>query len=295
MSSKERGYERVSHDSSADGQADEQAQPFLGDAVLTPPNKQRRRTLCKWLFVACNIVMFHFSLGALYFSHKKGCSGSKGSTFYTPLFDHFDVPTVDVMSKAQYGDGGPTIWKAPPSEATDEAWNRMMGEHVFPVSKASVDKLRKDADVAVKMPGHHHDDGDDDQYMASVAVFHHIHCLDWLRKQIHRDYYYPNGTDDNFNGPHTAHCIHVLMDQLTCHADLGVYLWRWMDDLPMPIADTNIWSKCVDFDTLHVRYAELTDNGVEPRQVSKPPGAKSVPIPYEIREIMQGRDPAAAQ
>ena len=56
------------------------------------------------------------------------------------------------MSFAQYGDGGPTIWRAPPSPEVDEAWDRMVIEDLWPVSQSQIKKMWKDHTVIAKLP-----------------------------------------------------------------------------------------------------------------------------------------------
>jgi hypothetical protein len=73
----------------------------------------------------------------------------------------------------------------PPSPEVDAAWNWLSGEDVqlVTVSREDIVKSGKDATLAVEAPpswglGK-------DAYIAQVEVFHQIHCLNELRKELH--------------------------------------------------------------------------------------------------------------
>ncbi|OHW95094.1 hypothetical protein CSPAE12_06267 [Colletotrichum incanum] len=198
-----------------------------------------------------------------------------------------EVPLVPRKSYAQYGMGGPEIWRAEPSEEVDKAWERVTAEHLFPVKESDIRAMRKDPSVVVPMPDKYTIDGET-TYMAKSAVFHNIHCLDYIRKAVYYDHYYPNGTDDNpFHAYHTAHCIMILFEHLTCSGDPGVYLYRWMEEFSRPIADTNIWRQCWDFETVLEEHSEKAVKDITEIDVRKPHGVKVVSAPEGVMNIIK--------
>ncbi|KAH8743870.1 hypothetical protein F5883DRAFT_387799, partial [Diaporthe sp. PMI_573] len=56
----------------------------------------------------------------------------------SPLLDRVNIPLVARKSYAQYGMGGPEIWRSEPSEEVDRAWERVTAEYVFPVKKSDI-------------------------------------------------------------------------------------------------------------------------------------------------------------
>lgn len=98
-----------------------------------------------------------------------------------PVLDKIEIPLVLRKSYAQYGMGGPEIWRAEPSEEVDKAWERVTAEYLFPVKESDIIAMRKDLSVVVPMPEKYHVDGET-TYMAKSAMYHNIHCLDYIRK-----------------------------------------------------------------------------------------------------------------
>ncbi|KAJ0279781.1 hypothetical protein CBS470a_009098 [Colletotrichum nupharicola] len=151
---------------------------------------------------------------------------------------------------AQYGMGGPEIWRAEPSEEVDKAWERVTAEYLFPVKDSDIIAMRKDPSVVVPMPEKYHVDGET-TYMAKSAMYHNIHCLDYIRK------------------------------------DPGVYLFRWMEEFNRPIADTNIWRKCWDFESVLQEHNELAVKDMMETDMRKPKGVKTVPAPEGVMKIIR--------
>lgn len=96
--------------------------------------------------------------------------------------------------------------------------------------------MRKDPDVVAKLPEQFWVDGEE-RYVAKAAAFHNLHCLDYLRKTVYKDYYWPNGTDSvPFHDTHVSHCVMVLMEHLTCAPDPGVFRkCTWINPLPLSL------------------------------------------------------------
>ncbi|KAJ0371047.1 hypothetical protein COL26b_009755 [Colletotrichum chrysophilum] len=174
----------------------------------------------------------------------------KDISMHSPVLDKIEIPLVLRKSYAQYGMGGPEIWRAEPSEEVDKAWERVTAEYLFPVKEADIIAMRKDPSVVVPMPEKYHVDGET-TYMAKSAMYHNIHCLDYIRK------------------------------------DPGVYLFRWMEEFNRPIADTNIWRKCWDFESVLQEHNELAVKDMMETDVRKPKGVKTVPAPEGVMKIIR--------
>lgn len=203
-----------------------------------------------------------------------------------PFLDRVEIPLVSRKSYAQYGMGGPEIWRSEPSDEVDRAWERVTAEYIFPVKESDVIAMNKDPSLVVHMPDEYRVDGEK-TYLAKAAAFHNVHCLDYIRKAVYKDYYYPNGTDDNpFHAYHTAHCIMVLFEHLTCSGDPGVYLYRWLDEFNRPIADTNIWRKCWDFESVLEKHEDKAVQDMTETDIRKPAGAKSIPAADGVMKII---------
>ena len=96
----------------------------------------------------------------------------------------------------------------------------------------------------------------DGAYFAQVEVFHQIHCLNELRKEMFPDYYYNSSLPDDQRLSHKSHCIHLLLQALMCSADVGIITHNWVHSEKLthpktrPFPDFNVVKKCRDFDAL---------------------------------------------
>lgn len=140
------------------------------------------------------------------------------------------------------------------------------GFEVITVDEESVIQLGKTPGLSVKAPPSW--GRGTEACVAQVDVFHQIHCLNELRKEIHFEHYYPTGVTPD-HAEHKKHCVHMLLQNLMCHADVEIITHNWVHyDIASqpnrpkaePFADFNVIKKCRDFEAL----LEWTHrNGVE--------------------------------
>ncbi|KAK7697976.1 hypothetical protein SLS64_012963 [Diaporthe eres] len=205
----------------------------------------------------------------------------------TPLLNKIgDLPLVPRRAHAEYGDGagdgGEGIWRDLPNDALDEAWEKLIDEHILPVTKEDILAMRKDPDVVAKLPEEFWVDGEE-RYVAKAAAFHNLHCLDYLRKTVYQDYYWPNGTGSvPFHDTHVSHCIMVLMEHLT---SASTAVFRCLDEFQIPISDVNIWRKCWDFEAVLDGYQDISLRDLSEFDLKKPAGAKSRPAPEYMLKV----------
>jgi len=105
--------------------------------------------------------------------------------------------------------------------------------------------MGKDPDKYVKLP-----DGwgyGENIYPTHLDHMHQLHCLDYLRKLLHREYY--NKTTDTDIG-HGDHCVRSLFDYLACHPTWEVTNYIWMEKRPRPWPDFVSLRQCRDMQPL---------------------------------------------
>ncbi|KAH8593798.1 hypothetical protein B0O99DRAFT_626169 [Bisporella sp. PMI_857] len=159
----------------------------------------------------------------------------------------------------------------------------MIAEELWPVSQSDIKKMWKDHEVVAKLPSEYGEDA----YVAKAAVFHNIHCLNSLRKAIHKDYYYPDGDPDALYQLHTTHCVQVLLENLMCKPNGAIYLYRWMEEFPVPVPDTNIWNQCWDFESVLEQYQALAISNITENDITKPPHGPFAPAPLVVVETLE--------
>lgn len=94
----------------------------------------------------------------------------------------------------------------------------------------------------------------DDAYPVQIDVFHQIHCLNMIRKQIYAKHYLSpeiqvaNSTSRHWH--HLNHCMSMLLQNLVCHSDDNIIPHKWVEALPHPSADFSVRKQCKNFDHL---------------------------------------------
>ncbi|KAI4128045.1 MAG: hypothetical protein LQ347_004346 [Umbilicaria vellea] len=139
-----------------------------------------------------------------------------------------------------------------PSPEVDIAWRRLSNINTIPLSSADVVKLGIDPSTTAKFPAHF--GFGDDAHIGRLDVFHQIHCLNSLRKEIHFDYYFgdkfPDGTRTPSHKSHISHCLEILLEAFMCNANIEPILHYWVDIAEEPFPDFDNNHQCRDFDTV---------------------------------------------
>ena len=153
------------------------------------------------------------------------------------------------------------------------------------ITAAEVRAIGKNPDTAVKLP-------DDygygpDAYLGAIEVFHHIHCLDKLRKEISYKHYWEKGEGPApgtaMHEAHTSHCIDVLAQALRCTGSVDIVTFNWVEGRDMMFPDFENNKVCRDFDTL---LGWVDENGVKMgednlRALKPPAGALRIANPFD--------------
>jgi hypothetical protein len=74
---------------------------------------------------------------------------------------------------------------------------------------------------------------DEGGYFVTLDVFHQLHCLNEIRKQIYRDHY-PTQHSPSEQLEHADHCVDMLRQVLMCHGDVSIQTYEWIDDYRWP-------------------------------------------------------------
>ncbi|KAJ0330115.1 hypothetical protein COL922a_012594 [Colletotrichum nupharicola] len=107
---------------------------------------------------------------------------------YSPILDDLPIKLETVEVKGTlFNDYTPSlIWRQPPSEEVDKAWDDMARIEYFGVSGDALRKMGKDPKISVSIP---EDWGvGPDKYLVEIDMQHQLHCLNAIRKYAHWDY-----------------------------------------------------------------------------------------------------------
>ncbi|KAG2419954.1 hypothetical protein HFD88_004751 [Aspergillus terreus] len=242
------------------------------------PRSRQMSGFSTWALSCLNVLLFLFSLLLLAVSwdnfrqqrelHDEGYTTNinydlKRVSSFSPIFDEIDLhPRLQKFNGAVNDNS--SIFRQDPSPEVDAAWDLISAEgfEITTAEASSLAKAGQDPSVLVHAPASWN--RGDDAVVVQIDVFHQIHCLNELRKEIHFDYYYKNRYGDRSKAPaehmiHKKHCIHILLQNLICHADVDLIPHNWVHYEGLnqstrpwaePLADFNAVKKCRDFSGL---------------------------------------------
>ncbi|CAG8960186.1 hypothetical protein HYFRA_00010665 [Hymenoscyphus fraxineus] len=220
---------------------------------------------------------------------KSTLDAQKKVSFYSPVLDSGVPIDLDESTKNHtlWGDDENTsIYIQDPSPEVDAAWNLIAADSsaIITVNSEEAVRLGRDPKVIVKAPPEW--GFGNDAYPAQVDVFHEIHCLNMLRKEMWWDYYfrprYGNPENaDYLHVRHKRHCLRIILRTLMCHADLDIVTHNWRRGSYRPIADFNNPRKCRNFEgLLEWNNAHAIPDDMEKwRTIKRPDNAVILPKP----------------
>ncbi|KAF4439926.1 hypothetical protein F53441_12427 [Fusarium austroafricanum] len=151
----------------------------------------------------------------------------------------------------------PSIFRQPPSDAVDAAWERISNGRDIVITREEVIALGKNPNETVRAdPAWGFGE---DAHLGLIHAMHQNHCLNAIRKAVYYNYYYRHKRGFGANPPmdyrakyysHMDHCIDFLRQDIACKADLSISTYRWMEGEVTPEADFNTWHQCRDFEAL---------------------------------------------
>ncbi|KAI1296023.1 hypothetical protein F5Y03DRAFT_399033 [Xylaria venustula] len=168
---------------------------------------------------------------------------------WSPAYEALEI--VDVQFQNRFMEQ--SIYRGSPTIERENAWLALwnFGPVNIPEDKLAV--LNKSRETNWKHTKPEKGGG----LVGSLEVFHHLHCLDLVRRYTYRDEWdYSkspawDGTPKQVR-EHVDHCINSLRIFLQCKADIVPYLVRTNERLPLGIdTDFNTQHKCVNFEKIH--------------------------------------------
>ncbi|KAI0469740.1 hypothetical protein GGR56DRAFT_668474 [Xylariaceae sp. FL0804] len=140
-------------------------------------------------------------------------------------------------------------WNQEPSEALDATWKDLLTAQNIHVTEDEMSRTGLNTTNLVRIRG--------GGYFGVLGVYHHLHCLNNLRRALHWDYYEAkfgaSGKDlPGFTIKHTDHCLDTIRQALMCHADTSLYTREWDEETRVPGAEISpkTPTMCVHWDSL---------------------------------------------
>ncbi|PWY79171.1 hypothetical protein BO70DRAFT_429978 [Aspergillus heteromorphus CBS 117.55] len=249
----------------------------------TKPSDQRQPWL--WTLLLLNVLVLLCSLVTLFvaFSLRSGPSVGternallKQTSAYSPILDEFDIPLKLVQSKLDFFDNS-SIFSQLPSPEVDEAWEKIAPAKRVYLTTEQVIKLGKDPALTVRANNH------PDRHIGVLNGMHELHCLNEIRRNLHRDYYWPDGIRSPTHWIHLYHCVDAIKQALTCSGNVDVVTFNWMEMVQEPFFDFSVNRVCRDFD----RILEWQTENLGPLETDawKVGGEVEIPAPPTLRAM----------
>ncbi|KAH7078109.1 hypothetical protein BKA63DRAFT_440560 [Paraphoma chrysanthemicola] len=239
------------------------------------------------LLTIMNIFLLLVSVVILSTSYKvKSLSDQdhwEATSFYSPVFDRFNIPKLTRITNGTFWDTDPpSIWRVRTGAKADAAWDSI-GSNITPIVITSADVLAlgKDPATAVKVPPELN--YGNDAYIAGMDVFHHLHCLDKLRREISYKHYHEAeegpSPGSELHEAHINHCLDMLAQALRCTSSVDMVTFNWVEGHRMPQPDFSNKKVCRDFDSLRSWTVENAIDGDAffKAATKPPPGAVIIP------------------
>ncbi|MCJ1376916.1 hypothetical protein MMC17_000006 [Xylographa soralifera] len=240
------------------------------------------------IFFALSILLSIFSIICVVRGDKNiDNKFLRRTSYYSPILNDLSIPlTTTRLNGSFLNTSPPSIYRQPPSPAVDAAWERISLTRTIPISSADVLRVGKNPLKTAKFPLSHN--LGPDAYVAQIDVFHQIHCLNILRKELHFDYYYgstyPAGraSEPAQQPMHVSHCLHILLQNLMCQASVDVVTHRWVDVQKHPIPDFSVRKVCRDFEAV---LQHVEERSVEFMSIRRPLDAWVETAPDVFRDL----------
>jgi hypothetical protein len=111
-----------------------------------------------------------------------------------------------------------------------------------------------------------------------MDVFHHLHCLDKLRREISYKHYHEAeegpSPGSELHKAHINHCLDVLAQALKCTGSVDIVTFNWVEGHRMPQPDFNNKKVCRNFDKLRDWTVKNSIDGEKFLRIARKPLGK---------------------
>ena len=150
-----------------------------------------------------------------------------------PMFDKLNISFISTTVNGTFWPiYPPSIYRQPPSDAVDAAWDRVANVYTVPFTSDEIFRTGKEPSQTITYP----QDWDlgDQSHLGILDVVHQIHCLNAIRRDTEYEYYYR----PKYGSPsevalvqtaHNRHCMYLILQSIMCHSDLEVNTFQWTE------------------------------------------------------------------
>jgi len=236
---------------------DEEGSSEQDDSVNLRPS--RRASLRRWLWTwtwIFHVFFFAIYAGIVFIGRQQMPLG-----YFWGLENIYndapkEVETVVFKRSGFHGPTSPhlTPYEGRPNIHNDAEWDRLMEVGVVGISKAEAGKLPEGTTESMGNPG---------TYVVQLEMFHQLHCLKQLRKQL---WEFEDGIADpreaSQRQQHFDHCIDYLRQVVMCHGDITPVTFEWNVERNIYLAHHGTIHQCRNFNTIYKWAASRNTAGL---------------------------------
>ncbi|PQK15761.1 hypothetical protein BB8028_0006g00830 [Beauveria bassiana] len=238
---------RSSADSSLDGGAQERLLDSDSENGHIPPTQTRRKKPIH-IPVWAHGIFFSLYTALFLVLTLRAPSGSK-SERHLPLPSREGLIWEDRKFPTAIVDNPFT---GEPREELDEAWHELLKNDNILVPKDYLDE-RGLHSVYTK---------EGDEGVASLSVYHSLHCLKKVKRMLFKEHYHKDKTGDAMarEEKHVDHCVEYIREALMCQPDLSMVTFRWINNTAQHSDKSGFWPTNYDVDRHRCANWEALDS-----------------------------------
>jgi len=160
--------------------------------------------------------------------------------------------TDDGVASLSFGPREPR-YVGEPSQEIDDAWEDLVERRYFFLTEPEARAAWGEEYVEFW-------ERNEGGYGAGLDVMHLLHCLNFVRKDFHRERYPPRTVDPTL---HRYHCIDIIRQSLMCHADLTPIPTRYYKGLGQNYIDSNRPHVCRNWRQIRSWVTERNNGSLE--------------------------------
>lgn len=222
-----------------------------------PQSMQGRPFLSLRNFLVIQLGVFAlYSLGLFVVVGKQGanCKNAPG-LMYSPALGAIQMQRQVLHNSL----GTMNPFKGPPGPEQVEAWESLLTNTNIRLTAEEVERMNV---TSVQLA-----DGSGD-YLASLDVYHELHCVKYIHHYIHGDYYNePTAVPAEM---HVDHCLDTIRKFIMCRADVAMQTLYWTDEQRTPAHNFETEHECLNWEALDAWAASRMVDIHDPRMLVHP-------------------------
>lgn len=204
---------------------------------------QRTFTLARIYVLILHAIIITLIIGIFITANSaKSCGDVVVAQSWSPVQEY-----IEYESQKEYAsEDTHSNFSGPPTAEQDKAWDELVKPSFFKVTREELEKAGSTFDRIAQLT--------DGGYVATLGVYHELHCVRQLRFYLSKERYYPHLTQGqaDYLQHHLDHCLEALRHTVMCRGNTALRSFAWTDpQAELPTAQSNSQSSCVKWSSIY--------------------------------------------